>query len=101
MNHNWQSRFPYLLTISVVLSACLAVLSPNAMAQGTDSECQSLIEQINDSVNRVAQIGEDIGEAERSLSQVGRDSEHGKSIQKSIESMKASLRKMKLTIDTL
>src|SRR5688572_29991706 len=88
-----------LVTLFVVLPA--GPTTTRTLAQAPHRECDALIEQINDSVNKVAQIGEDIGEAERSLSQVGRDSEHGKSIQKSIESMKASLQKMKLTIDTL
>ncbi|MGQ0763147.1 MAG: hypothetical protein ACT4OT_14200 [Acidobacteriota bacterium] len=96
------SRFT-INSVLVILSVVLLAghITTRTFAQNPNKECDGLISQINDSVDKVAKIGEQIGEYEEKIEKVGRDSEHGKSIQKSVESMKASLRKMKVTIETL
>src|SRR5438132_188717 len=84
-----------ILVASVTVCACLSVL-PN-YARAADKECHSLMKQINDAVDRVAEVSERIGKVQQKVE----DSGSNPTREHTLQTDKATLKKTKVQIDQL
>jgi hypothetical protein len=86
------------------LCACCTKKAGNtAMAQGGDKECQALMKQINDLVDRLAESSERLGKEEQMLETAEKEGHHEarNTLQNTIPINKSTNRKNKVKIDNL
>ncbi len=111
-----KSRFaiPRFLLIYLLLSASLAVLSVRATAQDSSNDCKAIHKQINDQVDKLPELGKNIGEYGEKLEDANREIQSAtveanrqkwisarNSWQSAIESTRSQIRKTKVNIDSL